>query len=147
MSATPKKLPPTSHTAHSSSPSVTSSVGVVVSPASTGGIRSLGGGISVQQQIRGLGGHSTVVASPLKSAHTLSTQQASSDSLRSLRKEKEKEEKEKEEAGKKRAKEKEEEDDSREEGGGSARTDSMGPPVKRLRVTRRSVAEEEMTRP
>lgn len=142
MSVSPKKHPPTSHAAHSS-PSITSSVGVVVSPASAGGIRSPGGGISVQQQIRSLG-HSTVVASPLKSAHTLSTQQANSESLRSLRKEKEKEEKEE---GKKKVKEKEEEDDLREEGGGSARTDSMGPPVKRLRVTRRSVAEEEMTRP
>ena len=27
--------------------------------------------------------------------------------------------------------------------GGSARTDSMGPPVKRVRVTRRTAAEEE----
>ena len=31
-------------------------------------------------------------------------------------------------------------------GGGSARTDSMGPPVKRVRVTRRTAAEEELAK-
>ena len=104
----------------------------------------------VQPQIRGAGAtHSTVLASPIKSyPPQVSTDQYQLQS-RNLRKEKEKE-REREES-KKREKGRDDEEVSRDEGnggggGGSARTDSMGPPMKRVRVTRRSAAEEEQAR-
>ena len=125
---------------------IISSVGIIVSPmpagtprmSIAGGTRSPGGGMLMQQQIRGLSGHSMVVASPIKSGQLLGIQHISSDSFKRLVREKE----EKEE-GKKKGKEEEESAKEVKEGGGSGRTDTMGPPVKRLRVTRRSVAEED----
>ena len=92
----------------------------------------------MQQQIRGLGGHSMVVASPIKSTQLLGIQHIGSNSFKRLVREKE----EKEE-GKKRGKEEEERAKEDKEGAGSGRMDIMGPPVKRLRIKRRSVAEED----
>ncbi|CAI8015593.1 hypothetical protein GBAR_LOCUS9635 [Geodia barretti] len=150
-------LPPTSPSVSSiPHPSPLSPVGIVLTPSSAGGTRSPGGGVLVQSQIRGTTSHSTVLAHPIK--YPISpTPQVSPDhqqqgvaSLRSLRKERERE---REGNGKKRGGEAEvvpgEEGTGGEVtggGGGSARTDSMGPPVKRVRVTRRTAAEEELAK-
>ena len=105
----------------------------------------------MQSPLRGLPPHSTVLALPIKCQPPPSpTSQVGTDvlsgiqPLRSLRKEGN---------GKKRGIEGEvgatgEEGTGGEvgSGGGSARTDVMGPPVKRVRVTRRSAAEEEQAK-
>lgn len=126
-----------------------SSIGIVLAPASAAGSRSPGGGILVPSH-RGIGGvtPSTVLASPIKCHPTQLSPELQSRNLR-----KEKEIREKEEAKKKEKTKDGVEEVSRERGnggggggGGSARTDTMGPPVKRVRVTRRSVAEEEQAR-
>ena len=128
-----------------------SPVGIVLTPTlAGGGTRSPGGGILVQSQIRGPGAtHSTVLASPIK-CHP---PQPNPDPQQQQQVTPHTQQKEKEEDKKKREKSKEDVDEgSKDEGGreggsgGSARTDCMGPPTKRLRVTRRSVAEEEQAR-
>lgn len=125
----PSKHPPLSPVSHPSSTShVLSPIGIVLSPASAGNTRPPGGGIFVQPHIRGSGGtHSTVVASPIK-------YQASA-AEHSKRRESERES-EKEES---RKKEKEKDRDNKD---GDEGIESVGPLVKRLRVTRRSVVEE-----
>ena len=108
----------------------------------------------MQSPIRGAGAtHSTVLASPIKCHPPQpNPDHHQQQQLTSRTQPKEKDE------GKKRERLKEGGGDEalRDEGGrgggggggggGSARTDSMGPPAKRVRVTRRSVAEEEQTR-
>ena len=140
----PHRTPPP--VPHPSPPSPHIPIGIVLTPTSTvaAATRSTGSGMLVQPQIRGTGTtHSTVVASPLK-CHPQSSTTVEQQQPRILRKERERER----EDGKKREKEKEGEEGLKDEGGGggSVRTDSMGPPVKRVRVTRRSVAEEEQAR-
>ena len=140
-----------------SSPShLPSPIGIVLAPPSAAGSHSPGSSILLPPSIRGMGGvtPSTVLASPIK-CHP---PQLSPDlQSRNLRKEREKESREKEEAKKKEKIRDLMEEVSKERGnggvgggggggGGSARTDTMGPPVKRVRVTRRSVAEEEQAR-
>ena len=77
-------------------------------------------------------------------------QQHGAASLRSLRKEREREGNGKKRGGEQEVAPGEEGAGGEVPGGGggsgSARTDSMGPPVKRVRVTRRSAAEEELAK-
>ena len=138
----PRRTPPP--VPHPPPPSPHIPIGIVLTPTSTvaAATRSTGSGMSVQPQIRGTGTtHSTVVASPLK-CHPQSSTAVEQQQPRILRKERERER----EDGKKKEKEGEEGLKDEGGGGGSVRTESMGPPVKRVRVTRRSVAEEEQAR-
>ena len=151
----PSSAPPPPSTSPSSHPHSLSPVGIVLTPSSSvgpSGTRPSPGGVLVQSQLRGTS-HSTVLALPIKcqppsspvtQLGSVELQAGIAQPLRSLR--------QKEPAVKKRGVGGEGEGvlsdegmvgDVESGGGGSARTDSMGPPVKRVRVTRRTAAEEE----
>ena len=172
-STTPTRVSPTTpssspHHHHHHPP--LSSVGIVLTSSAAsvgGGTRSPGGGVLVQSPIRSASGstqHTAVLALPIKCQppsnppQTPPLQVSSESQLlqsRNQRKDKEREGVTKKrgtvgEKGKVGGGGEEGETEGNgcgtvegSRGGGSARTDSMGPPIKRVRVTRRSAAEEE----